>query len=348
MNMQFSDSYFLISDHPFEDIYGREWVNELLDVIKNNKSIEDFIVSKDTKQKEQFIAKVLNGRAKSMNDYNQRIDEANTKILKLQEEKSISKQLSLKIDNISSLLPKDKQALFQKAVSECFNNSSTVTQLIAPEKGFIGKLNTIINNKKLKKINTELTGMMQYMKDNNVIEKTKESSLLQAIISGENKHAELNKLEASIAKEQDTISRYSEAKSRLEKANNEEITRYDIEFKYDREIENNNIREFVKQKGVYIKSPPPINKEIIATNGLSEDFIEGQIRQSKYPAQARASLRRFYEGLDRPAAPMVAFHYGKSYHKSSQDEVITQLRKNGINAVADTDERAKDPTFCCD
>ena len=247
MNMQFSDSYFLISDHPFEDIYGREWVNELHDVIKNNKSIEDFIVSKDTKQKEQFIAKVLNGRAESMKNYNQRIDDANTKILKLQEEKRIREQLSLKIDNISSLLPKNKQALFQKAVSECFNNSSTVTLLLAPKKGFIGKLNTIINNKK---INTELTGMMQYMKDNNVIEKAKESSLLQAIISGENTHDELSKLEASIAKEQDTISKLSEAKSRLEKANNEDINRYDIEFKHDREIENNNIREFVKQKGV--------------------------------------------------------------------------------------------------
>ena len=340
---EFSTDKFLTSEYPFEDIYGREWIEELLDVIKNDKSVEDFIISKDTLQRAKYLAKSLKENTEKIDDYNQQIDEANTKISKLQEEKSISDQLSVKIDNISSLLPKNKQALFQKAVSECFNNSDTVTQLFASEKGFkglIGKFNNIINNKKIKQTQNLLTDLMQYMKDNNIIEKVKESPLLQATISGKNTRDELNKIEASIVKEQNNVSYLSENKSIWENKNKEKSGIYDSIV----EIENNNIREFVKQKGPYIKFPPTISKEEIATNGLSEDFIEGQIMQSKYPAQARTSLRRFYEGLDRPAAPMVAFSYGKSSHKFAQDEVITQLRKNGINAVADTDERAKDPT----
>ena len=340
---EFSTDKFLTSEYPFEDIYGREWIEELLDVIKNDKSVEDFIISKDTLQRAKYLAKSLKENTEKIDDYNQQIDEANTKISKLQEEKSISDQLSVKIDNISSLLPKNKQALFQKAVSECFNNSDTVTQLFASEKGFkglISKFNNIINNKKIKQTQNLLTDLMQYMKDNNIIEKVKESPLLQATISGKNTRDELNKIEASIVKEQNNVSYLSENKSIWENKNKEKSGIYDSIV----EIENNNIREFVKQKGPYIKFPPTISKEEIATNGLSEDFIEGQIMQSKYPAQARTSLRRFYEGLDRPAAPMVAFSYGKDSHKFAQDEVITQLRKNGINAVADTDERAKDPT----
>lgn len=124
---EFSTDKFLTSEYPFEDIYGREWIEELLDVIKNDKSVEDFIISKDTLQRAKYLAKSLKENTEKIDDYNQQIDEANTKISKLQEEKSISDQLSVKIDNISSLLPKNKQALFQKAVSECFNNSDTVT-----------------------------------------------------------------------------------------------------------------------------------------------------------------------------------------------------------------------------
>ena len=56
---EFSTDKFLTSEYPFEDIYGREWIEELLDVIKNDKSVEDFIISKDTLQRAKYLAKSL-------------------------------------------------------------------------------------------------------------------------------------------------------------------------------------------------------------------------------------------------------------------------------------------------
>ena len=41
------------------------------------------------------------------------------------------------------------------------------------------------------------------------------------------------------------------------------------------------------------------------TEGLTEEYIEEQVQKSKYAEEVRRSIRRFYEGLNEPAAPVV-------------------------------------------
>ena len=156
---------------------------------------------------------------------------------------------------------------------------------------------------------------------------------------------EVEKLNEKIEDTRQTLSAYESKLLKIQGSFQSDLNAYDSEDRQkSRDIENNNIRQFVAQKEQYIKNAPSISKEEIKTAGLSEDFIEGQIIQSKYAANVRSSVRRFYEGLDQPAAPMVAFAYGANCDPRAQTEVIEKLQAMGFNAVADTDEKAKDPT----
>lgn len=72
--------------------------------------------------------------------------------------------------------------------------------------------------------------------------------------------------------------------------------------------------------------------------GLSEEFIEERIVKSAYEKEVRQSVRRFYEDLDRPAAPMMAY---EGVCDSAQ--IIENMRKKGLHAVDEADPKAVDP-----
>ena len=47
----------LTGDNPFEEIYSWNYIDNLLDVIKNDGNIEQFIATKDAKKKRRFYCK---------------------------------------------------------------------------------------------------------------------------------------------------------------------------------------------------------------------------------------------------------------------------------------------------
>ncbi|MBR2299009.1 MAG: hypothetical protein IJ870_00350 [Alphaproteobacteria bacterium] len=78
--------------------------------------------------------------------------------------------------------------------------------------------------------------------------------------------------------------------------------------------------------------------------GLTEEYIEEQVQKSKYPDEVRRSIRRFYEGLNEPVAPVIG-PARKSMGFApwaNQDKIVEKLKGRGLDAVKNSDERAKD------
>lgn len=332
----------LTGDYPFQEIYKESYIDELLDVIKNNRNLDEFIAAKDNKAREDFISSTEEKYSSSIAYYNQLTNEAKDKLSKLQEEKKLYTSLNEKIQEVVALYPEQKQELLVRVINNGGAMPSQVEELMKKPKGFIDRIRY---NKKIEQANAKFLGLMKYCQDSNIFEKAKKSRLLRLSLSGENEKTALQTLNEDIVKIQEKIVAYEESKQKIQDKIHVDINEYDSTDKQEyRDIENNNIRQFVEQKGPYITNPPTISKEDIAIRGLSEEFIEGQVMQSRYADNVRSSVRRFYEGLDRPAAPMVAFYNGCIGGEKAQNEVIEKLRAKGINAVADTDEKAKDPT----
>ena len=331
----------LTGDNPFEEIYSWNYIDDLLDVIKNDGNVEEFIATKDTKKREDFIAKTTEKFKQSIDGYEKNIQSSSSKIQSLTDEKRLHNELQTQINDLASLYPEEKQKLLQDAIKNGYD-SSTVQKLIEKPKGLFAKLKY---GKQIEQANAKLEELMQFCQTNGIYEKASQSNLIRCAINGENSEQSLQEINKKIEKEQETLSYNQDSLKRVQGSIQANIAEYDGQEKQQYiNRENDNIRQFVAQKASYIKSPPHISKEEIAKTGLNEDFIEGQIAQSKYAANIRSSVRRFYEGLDQPAAPMVAFAQGQSGSSLAQNEVIEKLKAMGINAVADTDEKAKDPT----
>ncbi len=330
-----------------QDIYTESYILDLLTVVRNNGDVEKFIADKDKKNRDEFIATANTKRQSSIDENNKVIKNAENKIHMLQEEKRVFNEITSKIQHIKSLYPKDKQYQLKNVLDNIQSEGGLqkhIAELTAPPRGFMGIVKKITQGKQLKLANEQFSEFMQYCKDNNVLES--QSELLKLALTGKDVTLKLQQIEEKIIEEQDKIKLHEKSINLMQENIRKDIDWYDNgqEALQIRNQENEAIRLFAKQKSPYINNPPTISKEEISSTGLNEEFIEGQIMQSQYAGNVRASVRRFYEGLDRPAAPMVAFCYGNRVDKRAQQEIVDNLRAMGINAVADTDEKAKDPT----
>ena len=78
--------------------------------------------------------------------------------------------------------------------------------------------------------------------------------------------------------------------------------------------------------------------------GLTEEYIEEQVQKSKYPEEVRRSIRRFYEGLNEPAAFVAPV---SRPHGEEQDifenKLLSKLKEKGIHTVKETNTEASDP-----
>ncbi len=95
------------------------------------------------------------------------------------------------------------------------------------------------------------------------------------------------------------------------------------------------IYQFVEYYKKVLEYPSDISKEEILKSGLSEQYIERQIMESKFPGEAFRSIRRMYEQLDRPAAPMVAFR-----REYAGGDIVEKLKQKGFDVATEDDERA--------
>ena len=332
---------------PLQDIYTEPYIADLLTVIKNKGDIEEFIVNRDKKNRDEFVATANAKRQNSIDENNNSIKNAEDRVHMLQEEKRVYEGLISRIGYIKSLYPKDKQKKFEDVLSSIQSKnglSEKIAELTTPQKGFMGLVKKITQGKQLKQANEQFSEFIQYCKENNVLES--QSKIMELALRGKEATKELQEIEEKIIEEQGNIKLHQQKVHTLQDSIKKDIDTYDNDTGYQqvREQESNIIRQFAKQKEPYINNPSAISKAEIAANGLSEEFIEGQVMQSSYAGNVRASIRRFYEGLDRPAAPMVAFCYGDRVDKRAQQEIIDKLKEMGINAVSNTDEKAKDPT----
>ena len=80
---------------------------------------------------------------------------------------------------------------------------------------------------------------------------------------------------------------------------------------------------------------------------LTKEFIENQVSESAFPEKVWKSIRGSYEGLDRPAAPFLAFGKNNYFEATIEDEridgLIAKLNKRGLRTVKSTDPEAKNP-----
>lgn len=332
---------------PLQDIYTESYISDLLKVIKNNDDLEEFIVAKDKHNRDKFVAEATLKRQNGIVEQSKNIENSEKKLHNIQEEKGIYNELTVRIKEIQDLYPKNKQQEFKNVLNNIQSKDKlqqAVETLTQPKKGFNGFVEKVIHGKQLKEANAKFSELMTFCQDKDVFES--KSELIQCALTEKDATIALQMADEKIVKEQSNIKQYQQKMQILQDYIQQDINQYDNgpEYKQNRDKKNNIIRQFAEQKGPYITNPPKISKEEIANNGLSEEFIEGQVMQSNYAGNVRSSIRRFYEGLDRPAAPMVAFCYGGRTDKLAQQEIIDKLEDMGINAVSNTDEKAKDPT----
>ena len=87
----------LTGDNPFEEIYSWNYIDNLLDVIKNDGNIEQFIATKDAKKREDFIAKTTEKFKQSIDGYEKNIQSSSSKIHSLTDEKRLHNELQTQI-----------------------------------------------------------------------------------------------------------------------------------------------------------------------------------------------------------------------------------------------------------
>lgn len=111
--------------------------------------------------------------------------------------------------------------------------------------------------------------------------------------------------------------------------------------------ENDCIRDFISKNKELLTNPPQISDTEAKESGLTQEYIEGKILHSKYPDAGLRSIRQFYEGLNAPAAPRMAYNGRASKSEKGKDinpeDMVAKLREKGLDAVLATDERASDP-----
>ena len=342
-------SGLLIGDNFMQDIYACPYIDELLSTLRSQSDLEKFIRQKDEKRRADFISfdVSISANRENIKNCEKQILETEQKLKLLDEQKQTASILKEKIEKVAAAYPDNRQKDLTKALSAYADYGEIPdylqTNLTVSPKGFFDKLK---NGKKIEKANKEFAELMQYCKDNHISDAKKTSGYLyDVVLRGEDISGifkKINENALSLSEKKDGLQTSIQLSQDKIKTRIDDYDNNPNNIK-SRKTENDNIRSFAKEKAPYITNPPTISKEAISTHGLSEDFIEGQIMQSNCPGHVRTSVRRFYEGLDRPAAPMVAFCGVDLPDKVVEDDVLERLKAKGFDAVKATDERAKDP-----
>lgn len=243
----------LTGDNPFQEIYSWNYIDDLLDVIKNDGNIEEFITIKDAKKRENFIAKTTEKYKQSIDMYEKSIQTYNSQVQSLTDEKRLYNELQTQIKELASLYPEEKQKLLHDAIKNGYNNS-IVQKLTEKPKGFFAKLKY---GKLIEQANAKLEELMSFCQTNGIYEKASQSKLIRCAINGESPKQSLELINKEI---EDAKEKLSSNQRRLKSTHDSiqaKIAEYDSgENQKLINKENDNIRQFIDQKASYIKSPP--------------------------------------------------------------------------------------------
>src|SRR5574344_760219 len=275
-----------------KNIFESNYSDELMNIIRSNGNIDEFINQLETRQRNDFLNtnKTISAMKQSVITNKNDISQIDEKIASLQKEKSLASNLKSKIDEVTSIYPENRRAFVKKYLQAYFDNREigpyVKQHLLDKPKGLIERLKS---NKDIEKGNAKLAEFIEYCTNNNINSLAKNSSLLQDTIYGEDISYSLKKNEEEIIRLNNEKNHCSENIKDSERAIDRKIAEYDSidpsnsKYAYSRQKQRNIINTFVAENKEYIINPKNITKEDILTKGLDEDYIFGQIMQSKYP-----------------------------------------------------------------
>ena len=324
-----------MNDSDKQKLLRKPFAQELMETIRSQGNIEEFIAQKDAKLREVFLAtdeRILKHKKNIEND-KKRISLLENELDNLKRQKRQKEQITIKIEEIRSTYPESKRRFLDDVLYNAFYTGEfsgyEYDNLQQQPKNIIERIK---QGKKIKQGNQKLQEFRQTLKSDNL-------ETLRGLYydSAENIEQEIKRKETELSYVQDDL---SQSEKRLQYLSESFDNPDNVSL---RTKENNLIREFVKEKSEDILHPATISAEQIRTLGLSEEYIEGQILQSKYPAETRRSIRRLYEGLDTPAAPVIGPARENGGPWPQREKIIEKLKEHGLDVVSDLDPRAVDP-----
>lgn len=329
-------------------IFDASWFTDLLNQIKSNGNIEEFIKNKDDKLYESFLTEdaELLKRQQILENAERKNNSALLNSQNANDFHTISSELNRKVAEVLNSFPQSRQAELHAVLRDFAEHKtfdSTKLQNLEKPRGLIDRFK---NRKKYKegfakllelttacqKINKQIppaTGGFDY---DQVLDK-----ILNRTYSSEDEKSFSNHLE-NLEKELDVAKNSMEAAQKSVESRKKEFP--------NTSIENQIIRDFAEKNRESIIHPQVMSLEEVKNKGLSEDYIKGVVLQSTCPKYVNTSIRRFYEELKEPAAPRLAYNgranKGKDIEPSA---MVKKLQEKGLNAVLATDEKAKDPSY---
>ena len=342
----------LVTENGAGQLYNAEYFHELRDFIIKGEDIDKFLAERNERLHQKYITEVLEPIRQKQEKLQQNIYTEQQKIDKITNINTKIDEFSEDMQSVAAAYPPERRGQvisLMKKYAEKGEFSTRDTEILqqAP-KGFINRLKT---GRKIKNANKVLESFIQKYKQHNIPQEI--NNLTENGVTYQRGQDELKYKLLAVAREDSASAEqnshdFIEQKQKLLEhidylkndiaSNNKlmESMEQSYQTSHLRTKENDIIHNFVEQKSEILRNSPQMSPEQIKTNGLSETFIEGQILQSAYPEKAMRSIRGSYEGLDRPAAPMVAY-------SGNSESIFENLKSKGLDVVFNTDERAKDP-----
>lgn len=346
----------ILLDNKYGEIYNTPYFEDLRRVIRTGGNLDEFLAQRRQQLHDEYIADRSAPILQKKHDFENKIAENNARVSEVRSVSLKLNEFEKDVERLMVAYPEDRRRdvkwMLTEYVREGEFDSSYLERLSKKPTGLVGKLR---QGGKIKQANRELDAFVEKYGRSDIVSKTsawaQDNDMAYTYGSGNLKM----KLEAIAARdpqrvEYETRTFEERMASRAEQASyyQREVKKADqrlseLEEDWQKSPysakEEEIIRRFVEDKKEYINNPPTIDEETVKTRGLTEDYIEGQVCQSKYPEKVRRSIRRFYEELDRPAAPVVAFS-GKN---GTGDKILDAMKKRGLDVVDQNDPCAVNP-----
>ncbi len=344
----------IVTDNDTGELYNAEFFPELREAVIRGDDINSFVTNRQKKLHKEYTDEIIapfqkqkenlqkdaitkENAAKTLGQLNSRIDEFDKDMDKL----------------IMAYPPRKKEQVVNLMKAYANYGHFPEREVVRLKEQPQGVLDRLKNGGKVKKANESLDEFMQKYENHNLQQDIENLSyenmdytpgkadLLQKLsnIAQEN-YTQSKDNTKNITSEMQKLTHQAELSKNGAEENNFLEEKYEQAYKDSGSLtaEVTVIKNFAQKKQDILRNPPQMDPEEIKKHGLSEEFIEGQILQGKYPEKARRSIRRSYEGLDRPAAPIVAF-------SADYEAVLQSLQNKGLDAVMNTDSRATEPSI---
>lgn len=335
--------YAAVGEHNKYMIYEQPWYKDLKELIVNGGNLDEFIKAKDEKRHNDFIKtnSTISKKESEIKNWKEEISGFDNKCKNIENIQNKIKEMDKKIDDILAIVPKERHSELKYALIEMGSkgeiDEARVASLLKP-KGFWDRLK---NGKKYKNGQKQLLELKDMDRD---VRGLLDDDLKRKVNIGDLYRRGGNDVKNIIQKTDEEKDRYErkigECKYNIESG--EKLINVVVNESKNIQLgqENQLIKDFVEKNGEKIKNPEIMTNEEVKEKGLSSEYIEGMILNSKCPRDVYRSIRQVYETLKEPAAPRMAFNGGR---KVEPEKMVEELRKKGMDAVMSSDERAVDP-----